>query len=68
MRQPYVEDGPLVERYLRSAQIDREEADCLDPGSRRDEVLASAAEFEALARDAREGGTDRGADEDRPRK
>lgn len=49
-RQPYVEDASVANAYRRSAQIDREEADCLDRSDPRYErCLASAAEFEGLA-------------------
>lgn len=40
MRIPYVGDGAAGAR--RSAQIDLEEADCLDPGPRKDLALLSA--------------------------
>lgn len=47
MRNPYVGEG--VDGARRSARIDREEADGLDPGEYRDAVLASAAAWDAQA-------------------
>jgi hypothetical protein len=46
-RIPYVGEG--ADGARRSAEIDRSEADGLDPGPRRDEVLASAAEWDRIA-------------------
>lgn len=46
-RNPYVGEGSDGAR--RSAAIDRSEADGLNPGSRRDEVLASAEEWDRQA-------------------
>jgi hypothetical protein len=46
-REPYVGRGR--DGCLRSAQIDREEADCHDPGEYRDALLASAERWEELA-------------------
>lgn len=43
LRTPYVGDG--VDGALRSAQIDRSEADGLDPGLQRDLCLASAQQW-----------------------
>lgn len=48
IREPYVGDG--VDGCLRSAQIDREEADCLDLSDPRyAEALASAERWEQQA-------------------
>ena len=48
LREPYVGEG--VDGCLRSAQIDREEADCLDlDGPRYAEVIASAESWERQA-------------------
>jgi hypothetical protein len=48
VRTPYVGEGAGGAR--RSAQIDREEADTLDPDDpRRDQLLASAEEWERQA-------------------
>ncbi len=46
-RSPYVGSGPDGAR--RSAQIDREEADGLDPGEARDRCLASAERWDRQA-------------------
>lgn len=46
-RTPYVGEGR--DGAERSAQIDREEADSLDEGPRRDAVLTSAARWDAQA-------------------
>lgn len=40
LRRPYVGEG--ADGCRRSAQIDLEEADCLDPGERKDQCLLSA--------------------------
>ena len=48
LREPYVGEG--VDGCLRSAQIDREEADCLDRSDPRcSEVIASAERWEQQA-------------------
>lgn len=48
LREPYVGEG--IDGSLRSAQIDREEADCLDRDDpRHAEVLASAENWERQA-------------------
>jgi hypothetical protein len=48
LREPYVGEG--IDGCLRSAQIDREEADCLDLNDPRyAEVIASAASWERQA-------------------
>jgi hypothetical protein len=48
LREPYVGKG--VDGCLRSAQIDREEADCLDLSDPRyEQVLASAEQWEQQA-------------------
>ncbi len=47
-RAPYVGAGSDGAR--RSAQIDREEADGLDPGEARDRCLASAEQWDRQAR------------------
>jgi hypothetical protein len=48
LREPYVGEG--IDGCLRSAQIDREEADCLDRSDPRySEVIASAERWEQQA-------------------
>ncbi|MDN5768923.1 MAG: hypothetical protein L0H96_24705 [Humibacillus sp.] len=47
-RGPYVGDG--ADGARRSAQIDREEADCLPLGEARDRCLASAQQWDRQAR------------------
>jgi hypothetical protein len=46
-RTPYVGEG--ADGARRSAEIDRNEADTLDPGDRRDEVLLSAERWDEQA-------------------
>lgn len=46
-RFPYVGDG--VDGALRSARIDEEEAEMLDPGERRDALLLSAERWRMQA-------------------
>jgi hypothetical protein len=49
-RRPYVHDEDLARAYRRSAQIDREEADCYDlDDPRLQACLDSAIEFDELA-------------------
>jgi len=47
LRYPYVGEG--ADGARRSAQIDLEQADCMDPGEERDERLLSAARWELQA-------------------
>lgn len=47
LRAPYVGEG--ADGARRSAQIDLEEADCMDPGEDRDRVLLSAERWQLQA-------------------
>lgn len=52
IRVPYVHDDDLAEAYRRSAQIDREEMDCLDSDDPRMTTLRdSAADWDRRAQE-----------------
>lgn len=53
-RRPYVGEG--ADGARRSAQIDRDEAATLEPGERRQALMASAARWDRIARELEDDG------------